>query len=179
MAKALPTPRGDILPESAMNWYGGRSATGQKEYPTVLGVSRTAFRINAASFSPRAVQPAQHFLPGPSRQENAGEYCNSRIPTLHQWHADTVDALVLGFTGPRLRPHHLVLAVGDEGGAARVSARLEPVLATRVGEALSGAVVVGERTAGGEPYTRVETDLVVGCWPGRAGDGTLTVVRMR
>lgn len=80
------------------------------------GVSRTAFRINAASFSPRAVQPAQHFLPGPSRQENAGEYCNSRIPTLHQWHADTVDALVLGFTGPRLRPHHLVLAVGDEGG---------------------------------------------------------------
>ncbi|MFE7268288.1 hypothetical protein ACFU9B_40870 [Streptomyces sp. NPDC057592] len=31
-------------------------------------------------------------------------------------HADTVDALVLGFTGPRLRPHHLVLAVGDEGG---------------------------------------------------------------
>ncbi|MFE7113180.1 hypothetical protein ACFU98_43260 [Streptomyces sp. NPDC057575] len=34
-------------------------------------------------------------------------------------HADTVDALVLGFTGSRLRPHHLVLAVGDEGGPAR------------------------------------------------------------
>ncbi|MFF1351552.1 hypothetical protein ACFVZJ_37305 [Streptomyces sp. NPDC058322] len=37
-------------------------------------------------------------------------------PSGRRWvkvrHADTVDALVLGFTGPRLRPHHLVLAVG-------------------------------------------------------------------
>ncbi|MFE7112907.1 DNA ligase [Streptomyces sp. NPDC057575] len=31
-------------------------------------------------------------------------------------HADTVDALVLWFTGPRFRPHHLVLAVGDGAG---------------------------------------------------------------
>ncbi|MGW1411750.1 hypothetical protein [Streptomyces sp. NPDC002403] len=44
---------------------------------------------------------------------------------------------------------------------------------------MSGAVVVGERTAGGELYTRVETDLVVEvlAWSGRRG--TLTVVRMR
>ncbi|MGW1411636.1 hypothetical protein [Streptomyces sp. NPDC002403] len=94
-------------------------------------------------------------------------------------HADTVDALVLGFTGPRLRPHHLVLAVGDEGGPARVSARLEPVLAARIGEALIGTAVVGERRAEGEPYTRVESDLVVEvlAWSGR--HGTLTVTRMR
>ncbi|WP_326763474.1 hypothetical protein OG978_01725 [Streptomyces sp. NBC_01591] len=77
-------------------------------------------------------------------------------------HADTVDALALGFTGPRLRPHHLVLPVGDEGGSARVSARLGPVLAARVGETLTGTtVVVGERAGRGESYTRVETDLVV------------------
>ncbi|MFD7497693.1 hypothetical protein ACFV8T_36015 [Streptomyces sp. NPDC059832] len=93
-------------------------------------------------------------------------------------HADTVDALVLGFTGPRLRPHHLVLAVGDEGGPARMSARLEPVLATRVSEALSGTVVVGERTAGGEPYTRVETDLVVEVLAGSGRHGTLTAIRI-
>ncbi|MGW9122439.1 hypothetical protein ACWGRV_38625 [Streptomyces sp. NPDC055663] len=93
---------------------------------------------------------------------------------------DTVDALVLGFTGPRLRPHHLVLAVGDEGGPARVSARLEPVLAARVGEALSGAaVVVGERLAEGEPYTRVEPDMVVEVLAGSSRHGTLTVTRMR
>ncbi len=143
------------------------------------GVSRTAFRINAASFSPRAVQPAQRFLPGPSRQENAGEYCNSRIPTLHQWHADTFDALVLGFTGPRLRPHHLVLAVGDEGGPARVSACLEPVLAARIGAVRAAAEVVGERQAAGEPYVRVETDLVVEVLAGTGRHRTPTVVRMR
>ncbi|MFE7477273.1 DUF1259 domain-containing protein [Streptomyces sp. NPDC057575] len=94
-------------------------------------------------------------------------------------HADAVDALVLGFTGPRLRPHHLVLAVGDEGGPARVSARLEPVLVARVGEALSGMAVVGERRAEGEPYTRVESDLVVEVLAGSGRHGTLTVTRMR
>ncbi|MFD4764095.1 hypothetical protein ACFWOJ_36305 [Streptomyces sp. NPDC058439] len=94
-------------------------------------------------------------------------------------HADTVDALVVGFTGPRRRPHHLVLAVGDEGGPARVSTRLKPVLAVQVGEALGGAMVVGERQAGGEPYTRVETDLVVAVLAGSGRHGTLTVTRMR
>ncbi|MGQ7754298.1 hypothetical protein ACUN29_38530 [Streptomyces sp. WC2508] len=94
-------------------------------------------------------------------------------------HADTVDALVLGLTGPRLRPHHLVLAVGDEGGPARVSARLEPVLAARVGEALSGAAVVGERRSEGEPYTRVETDLVVEVLAGSGRHGTLTMIRIQ
>ncbi|MGW1409412.1 ATP-dependent DNA ligase [Streptomyces sp. NPDC002403] len=94
-------------------------------------------------------------------------------------HADTVDALVLGFIGPRLRPHHLVLAVGDEGGPARVSARLEPVLAARIGVVLAAAEVLGERQAGGEPFTRVETDLVVEVLAGTGRHGTLTVVRMR
>ncbi|WP_093897877.1 hypothetical protein [Streptomyces sp. Ncost-T10-10d] len=94
-------------------------------------------------------------------------------------HADTVDALVVGFTGPRRRPHHLVLAVGDEGGPARVSARLNPVLAVRIGEALGGAVAVGERQSGGEPYARVETDLVVEVLAGSGRHGPLTVTRMR
>ncbi|MFJ8856620.1 hypothetical protein [Streptomyces sp. NPDC102437] len=94
-------------------------------------------------------------------------------------HADTADALVLGFTGPRQRPRHLVLAVGDEGGPARVSARLEPVLAARVGEALSGAAVVGERRAEGESYTRVETDMVVEVLAGSGRHGTFIVTRMR
>ncbi|MGW2090094.1 hypothetical protein [Streptomyces sp. NPDC001880] len=56
---------------------------------------------------------------------------------------------------------------------------LEPVLAARVGEALSGAAVVGERRAEGEPYTRVETDLVVEVLAGSGRHGTLTVTRMR
>ncbi|MFD7499172.1 hypothetical protein ACFV8T_44200 [Streptomyces sp. NPDC059832] len=86
---------------------------------------------------------------------------------------------MLGFTGPRLRPHHLALAVGDEGGPVRVSARLEPVLAARAGEALGDAAVVGERRVEGESYTRVETDLVVEVLAGSGRHGTLTVIRMR
>ncbi|MCX5506090.1 hypothetical protein OG887_44775 (plasmid) [Streptomyces sp. NBC_00053] len=60
-----------------------------------------------------------------------------------------------------------------------MSARLEPVLAARVGEVLDGAAVVGERRAEGEPYTRVETDLVVEVLAGSGRHGTLTVIRMR
>ncbi|MET8748409.1 hypothetical protein, partial [Streptomyces sp. NPDC004728] len=102
-------------------------------------------------------------------------YLSGRRRWLKVRHADTVDALVLGFTGSRLRPHHLVLAVGDEGGPARVSARREPVLAARVGEALSGMAVVGEWRAEGEPYTRTETDMVVEVLAGSGRHGTLTV----
>ncbi|MCX4850712.1 hypothetical protein [Streptomyces sp. NBC_00893] len=86
---------------------------------------------------------------------------------------------MLGFTGPRLGPRHLVLAVGDEGGPARVSARLEPVLAARVGVALSGAVVVGERRAESEPYVRVVRDRVVEVLAESGRHGTLTVTRMQ
>ncbi|MFJ2314924.1 DNA ligase [Streptomyces sp. NPDC087846] len=94
-------------------------------------------------------------------------------------HADTVDALVIGFTGPRLRPHHLALAVGDEGGPVRLSGRLEPVLAARIGAVLDGAEALGERRAGDESYMRVETDLVVEVLAGTGRHGTLAVVRMR
>lgn len=71
---------------------------------------------------------------------------------------------MVGYTEPRRRPHHLVLAFGDEGGPARVSARLKPV---------GGATVVGERQPGGEPYMRVETDLVVELLAGSGRHGTL------
>ncbi|MCX4734678.1 hypothetical protein [Streptomyces sp. NBC_01363] len=94
-------------------------------------------------------------------------------------HADTVDALVVGFTGPRLRPHHLALAVGDEGGPVRLSARLAPVLAARIGLALTSSTVVGDRRTQGETYTRVETDLVVEVLAGAGRYGTLIVTRMR
>ncbi|MFB6987661.1 hypothetical protein ACFC0C_30725 [Streptomyces sp. NPDC056178] len=82
---------------------------------------------------------------------------------------------MVGFTGPRLRPHHLALAVGDEGGPARLSAWLEPNLAGRIGADLADAEMVGERRAQGEAYMRVETDLVVEVLAGSGQHGTLTV----
>ncbi|MDX3324731.1 DNA ligase [Streptomyces sp. ME02-6979-3A] len=94
-------------------------------------------------------------------------------------HADTEDTLVVGYTGPRGRPHRLALAVGDEGGPIRLSARLDPVLARRIADALVTAPSTGERRAAGETYTRIDTDLVVEVLAGSGRHGTLTVTRMR
>ncbi|SCF72214.1 hypothetical protein [Streptomyces sp. Ncost-T10-10d] len=93
--------------------------------------------------------------------------------------AATENPLVVGFTGPRRRPHHLALVVGDEGGSVRLSARLDLVLAARIGAALGDGTVLGERRAHGETYTRVESDLVVEVLAGPGRRQTLTVVRMR
>nr|WP_202461990.1 DNA ligase [Streptomyces sp. SID8374] len=94
-------------------------------------------------------------------------------------HADTEDALVVGYLGPRRRPHRLALAIGDEGGPIRLSARLDPVLAGRIGEALTAAEVIGERRADGETYTWVDSDVTVEVLAGSGRHGTLTVTRMR
>ncbi|MGC5534190.1 DNA ligase [Streptomyces sp. SR-10] len=94
-------------------------------------------------------------------------------------HADTEDALVVGYLGPRRRPHRVALAIGDEGGPIRLSARLDTVLAGRIAEALTAAEVVGERRAEGETYTRVDGDLTVEVLAGSGRHGTLTVTRMR
>ncbi|WP_327250065.1 hypothetical protein [Streptomyces sp. NBC_01320] len=107
-----------------------------------------------------------------------GEYCNSRIPTLHQCHADTIDTTVVGYTGHRKRPRNLALVPEGES-TPWLSARLEPALAARVGAALAGAEVVGERRAGGETYTRIQTDLTVEILAGTGRHGRLTVVWMR
>ncbi|MEV7239055.1 hypothetical protein AB0N06_35715 [Streptomyces sp. NPDC051020] len=87
--------------------------------------------------------------------------------------------MVVGFTGPRLRPQHLALVVGDEDSQVRLSARLEPVLAAHIGTALAGAEVMGERRTEGETYTRIQTDLTVEMLAESSRHGTLTVVRMR
>ncbi|NUV65620.1 DNA ligase [Streptomyces sp. CAI-121] len=94
-------------------------------------------------------------------------------------HADTEDALVVGYLGPRRRPHRLALAVGDEGGPIRLSARLDPLLAGRIAEVLTAAEAIGERRAEGETYTRVDGYLTVEVLAGSGRHGTLTVTRMR
>ncbi|MEV0495783.1 ATP-dependent DNA ligase [Streptomyces atratus] len=112
-------------------------------------------------------------------KRGSASYPSGRRGWVKVRHPDTVGALVVGFTGPRLRPHHLALVVGDEGGPVRLSARLEPVLAALIGSALTSSTLVGDRRAQGETYTRVETDLVVEVRAGSGRHGTLIVVRMR
>ncbi|MFD0509335.1 hypothetical protein ACFQ0G_53505 [Streptomyces chiangmaiensis] len=58
-----------------------------------------------------------------------------------QRHADTLDATVVGFTGPHARPHALAVRLPD--GRVALSQRLTSVLATQVGERLVGATTTG------------------------------------
>ncbi|MFE6023346.1 hypothetical protein ACFQ6O_43880 [Streptomyces sp. NPDC056441] len=92
-------------------------------------------------------------------------------------HAATEDALVVGFTGPRLRPHHLALVVGDEGGPVRLSARLDPVLAARVGAALGGGTAGAGRDvhAGGERPGRGGAGRVGEAWDPHRGPDAVRV----
>ncbi|MGC4925502.1 DNA ligase [Streptomyces sp. DT117] len=112
-------------------------------------------------------------------KKGTAPYPMNRRGWLKVRHADTEDALVVGYLGPRRRPHRLALAVGDEGGPIRLSARLDPVLAGRIADALTAAELLGERRAEGETYTRVDGYLTVEVLAGSGRHGTLTVTRMR
>lgn len=93
-------------------------------------------------------------------------------------HADTVDARVVGATGPRGRPRALALLLPGST-RPRLSARLAPALAARIGSALAGAPATGEHRAGDETYTALSTELVLEVLAGSGRHGTLTVARIR
>ncbi|WP_406415223.1 hypothetical protein OH809_43590 [Streptomyces sp. NBC_00873] len=85
-------------------------------------------------------------------------------------HADTTDAAVVGYTGPRNRPRNLALVPEGES-TPRLSARIGPVLSVRIGAALGEADVLGPAEAEGEPYTRLDTSLVVEVLAGAGRQG--------
>ncbi|MFD5342244.1 hypothetical protein ACFWJY_00355 [Streptomyces anulatus] len=94
-------------------------------------------------------------------------------------HADTTDARVVGFVGPRRRPRRLALLPAGES-RPRLSAPLDPVLAARLGALLADDPVEGEHlAAAGETYTALATELVVEVLAGTGRHGTLSVVRAR
>ncbi|XXZ53155.1 hypothetical protein AAGT00_35305 (plasmid) [Streptomyces cavourensis] len=94
-------------------------------------------------------------------------------------HADTADAAVVGFVGPRRRPRRLALVPAGED-RPRLSAPLDAALAGRLGVLLADAPATGEqRTVAGETYTGLGADLVVEVLAGTGRHGTLTVVRAR
>ncbi|MFJ9690439.1 DNA ligase [Streptomyces bacillaris] len=94
-------------------------------------------------------------------------------------HADTADAAVVGFVGPRRWPRRLALVPAGED-RSRLSVPLDAALAGRLGVLLADAPVTGEqRTGAGEAYTGLVTRLVVEVLAGTGRHGTLTVVRAR
>ncbi|UTR83643.1 DNA ligase [Streptomyces cavourensis] len=94
-------------------------------------------------------------------------------------HADTADAAVVGFVGPRRWPRRLALVPAGED-RPRLSAPLDAALAGRLGVLLADAPATGEQyTGAGEAYTGLVTQLVVEVLAGTGRHGTLTVVRAR
>lgn len=91
-------------------------------------------------------------------------------------HADTRDATVVGYVGARSRPRALALALEGE---VRLTSRLDPVVAARIGAALAGVSELGPAALGDERYTAVEASLVVEVLVGTGRHALLTVTRMR
>ncbi|MFB6876042.1 hypothetical protein [Streptomyces sp. NPDC056323] len=81
----------------------------------------------------------------------AGEYCNPRIPTLHQCRRQTTEALIGGATGTLTHPELLLLGRTDADGRLRAVGRttsLKPDAARQVAQHL---IPVGP----GRPWTGV------------------------
>ncbi|MEV0090420.1 ATP-dependent DNA ligase [Streptomyces sp. NPDC050738] len=105
-------------------------------------------------------------------------YPGGRRAWLKIRHADTVDALVIGFVGTVARPTHLVVRLPD-GRTAR-SRNLTTAVRVAVARALPDLVqprVV--HSEDGEPYTTVTDGLLVEVLAGTTRHVTVTVTRVR
>ncbi|MFC9431675.1 hypothetical protein [Streptomyces sp. NPDC056987] len=90
-------------------------------------------------------------------------------------HADTVDAVVAGFTGTARHPKALVVRLPD--GRAVLSQRLSTALSSLIGPHLvprSGPA----STTSGDSYIPVDGDVVVEVVVGTTRNAVVTVVRL-
>ena len=102
-----------------------------------------------------------------------GEYCNCRIPTLHQWHVDTVDTEIVAIAGSPARPVYLVVRLPD--GTLAQTAQLDRRQRAAVGRAL--AADVREALPGGGH--RVVTLLLAEVEVGTTRHRTVWFLRLR
>ncbi|MFI9772228.1 DNA ligase [Streptomyces sp. NPDC052415] len=99
-----------------------------------------------------------------------------------QWkkvrHAETVDAAVVGYTGPAGRPRHLAVRLPD--GRVALSQALKSPLSAQVAPLLEGAGPGRQaRTGGGERYRAVDVDVWVEVLAGTTRHAVVTVTRLR
>ncbi|MFE6522287.1 hypothetical protein [Streptomyces sp. NPDC057794] len=99
-----------------------------------------------------------------------------------QWkkvrHAETVDAEVVGYTGPAARPRHLAVRLPD--GRTALSQTLTAPLAAQVASRLPAGPARRARTSGGDPYNEVEELLLdVEVLAGTTRHAVVTVTRIR
>lgn len=99
-----------------------------------------------------------------------------------QWrkfrHAETVDAVIVGYTGPAARPRHLAVRLPD--GSIALSQSLKAPLAAQVAPLLRAAGAGRQaRTGRGEPYVAVAVDAVVEVLSGTTRHAVVTVTRAK
>ncbi|WP_282797357.1 DNA ligase [Streptomyces sp. CC224B] len=93
-------------------------------------------------------------------------------------HAETVDAEVVGYTGPARQPRALVVRLPD--GRRAVSQRLTAALAAQAAAHLQAAGPgQPSRTEDGAPYTSAPGSLVVEVLAGTTRHAVVTVTRVR
>ncbi|MFD7608565.1 DNA ligase [Streptomyces mirabilis] len=94
-------------------------------------------------------------------------------------HAETVDADVIGYTGPQTRPR--ALAVRLPNGRTALTQTLSAPLAAQIAQVLSAAAPAEQgRTATGETYTRIPSGLaVVEVLAGTTRHAVVTPLRLR
>ncbi|MFE2500160.1 DNA ligase [Streptomyces scopuliridis] len=91
-------------------------------------------------------------------------------------HADTVETIVVGFTGTARHPRTLAVRLPD--GRVALSQRLTTALASRIGPRLAPQPGRASTTAG-DSYTPVGGDVVVEVVAGTTRHPVVTVVRLR
>ncbi|WP_217572536.1 DNA ligase [Streptomyces sp. GbtcB7] len=176
-ALQLPSPNGDMRARP----YSERRAALLgllAELPAntpIQAVSATTDRDTALTWYDTLHQGIEGIVAkrttSPYRAGRAGAWLKIR-------HAETMDAEVVGYTGPPLRPRTLAVRLPDERTA--LSQRLSAPLAAQVGPYLAAAPVLGwARTTAGDAYTAAEFGLVVEVLAGTTRHPVVTVTRMR
>ncbi|WP_239772405.1 DNA ligase [Streptomyces sp. CL12-4] len=99
-----------------------------------------------------------------------------------QWrkvrHAETVDAEIVGYTGPAVRPRHLAVRLPD--GRTALSQTLTAPLAAQAAPLLAAAGPARRaRTRGGDAYNAVATGALVEVLAGTTRHAVVTVTRVR
>jgi hypothetical protein len=92
--------------------------------------------------------------------------------------AETVDAEIIGYTGPPARPKRVAVRLQD--GRCLLSRALAPAIAAELGRHIVGAGPgLRARADGGEPYTTTGRGMVVEVESGTTRHATVAVMRVR
>ncbi|MGA5411630.1 DNA ligase [Streptomyces lavendulocolor] len=110
------------------------------------------------------------------------KHANSPYRASRLWkkvrHAETVDAELVGYTGPPVRPRHAAVRLPD--GRTVLSQTLSPRLAARISAHLATSGPPRRaRTSGGDTYSTTGPGIVVEVLAGTTRHAVVTVTRVR